>query len=234
MAWVEQRSEESVLPIVLRTRFFDDYLRRIIADGAVRQIVLMAAGLDTRAFRLGFPEHVHVFELDRASVLRHKERILRAAKATCWRRNVEVDLTSAWETPLQKAGFDPRQPSGWLLEGFLFYLSTENLTRLLDRATRLASPGSYIGFDIINGLTLTSKLTKGWVEMQAKAGAPWIGTLDDPERFLADRNWKTSLTALGSPEANYDRWPYPVISSTAPGIPHLWLVVGEKEKTVEA
>lgn len=94
----------------------------------------------------------------------------------------------------------------------------------------LAAPGSYLGFDIINSTTLTSDLTKGWVDMQASSGAPWVGTLDDPEGFLAARHWKASLTLLGAPEVSYDQWPYPVIPATVPGMPRLWFVVGEKER----
>ena len=201
LAWVEQRSADSVLPMVLRTRFFDDFLQRVVTDHAIRQIVLVAAGLDTRAFRLSWPEQMQLFELDQLPVLEHKERILysAAAKPTCKRHVVAVDLTSSWEAALTEASFDPQRPSCWLLEGFLFYLSIQHLTRVLDQAMSLAAPGSHIGFDMINSITLTSKLTRGWVEMQASAGAPWIGTLDDPEGFLAARNWRANLTRSRCP-----------------------------------
>ena len=231
LTWIEQRSADSVISIVLRTRFFDDFLQRIAADNGIRQVVLMAAGLDTRAFRLNWPGQMRLFELDQAPVLEHKEQILRSAGAqpTCERRTIAADLTGPWEAALVEAGFDLEQPSGWLLEGFLFYLSTHNLTHLLDRTMSLAAPGSWIGFDAINAITLTSPVTRGWVQMQADSGAPWIGTLDDPEGFLAIRGWQATVIPLGAPEANYDRWPYPVIPATIPGMPHLWFVIGRKE-----
>jgi len=232
--WISQRSAESVIPIILRTRFYDDFLQHIAEDTDVRQIVLMGAGLDTRAFRLSWPQHTRIFELDQGPVLEYKERILRSAdaKPNCERRAIAVDLTAPWEDALIKAGFDQQRPSCWLFEGFLFYLSTENLTQLLDRTMRLAAPGSYIGFDIINALTLTSPLTQGWVKMQAASGAPWIGTMDDPKEFLAARGWKGTLTPLGAPAANYNRWPFPVIPETVQGMPHLWFVIGEKIKSI--
>lgn len=235
MAWIERRSSDSVIPIVLRTRFFDDFLQRIVTDNAIHQVVLMAAGLDTRAFRLNWPAQTRLFELDQPALLEYKERIVSsvAAKPTCERCAVAVDLTSSWEASLQAAGFDPQKPSAWLLEGFLFYLSTGDLTHLLDRVSNLAAPGSFIGFDAINSITLTSELTKSWVEMQAGAGAPWIGTMDDPQGFLAARNWQASLTLLGDPEASYGRWPFPVIPSTVPGMPRLWFVVAEKEHPIK-
>lgn len=70
--WLKNRSEDSVVPIVLRTRFFDDFLQRITLQSGIRQVVLMAAGMDTRAFRLGWPEQTRVFELDQSSVLEYR------------------------------------------------------------------------------------------------------------------------------------------------------------------
>ena len=98
----------------------------------------------------------------------------------------------------------------------------------LDQTLELAAAGSRIDFDIINSLTLTSPLTKSWVEMQAQAGAPWISSLDDLQGFLAERGWQTTLTPIGAPEANYGRWSLPVIPAQAPGLPHLWFVTGRK------
>ena len=93
----------------------------------------------------------------------------------------------------------------------------------------LAAPGSHIGFDIINSAVLKSELTKAWVEMQEKSGAPWIGTIEDPEAFISVRNWKGSVTPLGAPATNYDRWPHPIIPATIPGMPHLWFITANKE-----
>jgi methyltransferase (TIGR00027 family) len=229
--WIEPRSADSVVPMVIRTRFFDDFLQRITLQNAIRQVVLMAAGLDTRAFRLNWPEGTRLFELDQATVLKYKEQVLRSAGArpACQRQTIEADLTGPWKERLIKAGFDAQHPSGWLLEGFLFYLSNEIVTHLLDEVTSLAAPGSWMGFDVINGTMLTSLWTRQWVEMQANSGAPWVGTMDDPEGFLAARGWKASLTQAGAEDANYGRWPYPVIPTTMPDMPHNWFVIAQKE-----
>jgi methyltransferase (TIGR00027 family) len=229
--WLEQRRPDSLSSILLRTRFFDDFLRRITEQQGVRQVVLLAAGLDTRAYRLSWPEGTRVFELDRPSVLREKERILRSAGAqpACMRQAIGADLTKAWKDRLVGAGFDLRSPSCWLMEGFLFYLSGEELRKLLDEVARLAIPGSWMGFDIINQVMLTSALTRQWVQMQADSGAPWIGTLDDPAGFLAERGWQATLTQAGQPDANHGRWSYPVIPTLMPDMPHNWFVVARKE-----
>jgi methyltransferase (TIGR00027 family) len=229
--WIEQRSADSVVPMVIRTRFFDDFLQRITLQNAIRQVVLMAAGLDTRAFRLNWPEGTRLFELDQAPVLKYKEQVLRSAGArpACQRQTIDADLTGPWKERLIKAGFDAQHPAGWLLEGFLFYLPNESVMHVLDEVTSLAAPGSWMGFDVINSTMLTSPWTRQWVEMQANSGAPWVGTLDDPEGFLAARGWKASLTQAGAEDANYGRWPYPVIPTTMPDMPHNWFVIAQKE-----
>jgi methyltransferase (TIGR00027 family) len=93
---------------VLRTRFFDDFLQRITAQESIRQVVLMAADLDTRAFRLRWRDGTRIYELDQPQVLQHKEAVLRAAGAepTCRREVAEADLTRPWKEALVAAGFD--------------------------------------------------------------------------------------------------------------------------------
>ncbi len=230
-AWIEARPPDSTVPIALRTRYFDDFLGQITGEHGLRQVVLMAAGLDTRAFRLHWPEQTRLFELDQPPVLQYKARVLEAAGARpgAARQAIEADLTEPWQEALRQAGFEPQQPSGWLLEGFLFYLANEHITHLLDVVTSLAAPGSRLGFDIINSTMLTSPWTKPWVEMQAKAGAPWIGTMDDPVGFLAARGWKATLTQAGAADAHHGRWTLPVIPTTMPDMPHNWFVTARRE-----
>jgi hypothetical protein len=80
----------------------------------------------------------------------------------------------------------------------------------------------------VNGLVLTSPWTRPWVEMQAAAGAPWIGTMDDPVGFLAGRGWSASLTQAGQSDANHGRWTLPELPTTMPDVPHSWLVTAER------
>jgi methyltransferase (TIGR00027 family) len=231
-AWLEKRTPEAVLPMVLRTRYFDDFLAQGAIPDGIRQVVVMAAGLDTRAFRLEVPAATRWFELDQPEILAHKERVLGAAGARpkCARHALGVDLTGPWADALMGAGFAPLEPAAWLLEGFLFYLSFQDLTTLLDQVLRMAPTGSRIGFDIINSATLTSPFTRSWVDMQAASGAPWIGALDDPVGFLAERGWTAAAVPLGAEEASYSRWPYPPVPAALPGVPYLWFVTGQKGK----
>jgi len=230
-AWAAAVPAEAFIPIALRTRYFDDFLQRITMDYGIKQIVLAGAGLDTRAFRLSWPEGTQLFELDQASVFDYKEPLLGSAGAqpACNRQIIAADLTTPWKQSLLASGFEIQVPTGWLLEGFLFYLPTGSVTHVLDEVTSLAAPGSWLGFDIVNSAMLTSAMTRPWIEMQAKAGAPWIGTMDDPVGFLAKRNWKASLTQAGQKDAEYGRWPYPVNPTTMPDAPHNWFVTAKRE-----
>jgi len=125
------RRAVSLAPIILRTRYFDNFLQRVTRENAIQQIALMAAGLDTCAYCLFWPAGRRVFKMDRAVVLRSKEQTLRFAGAhsNCQRQTIEVDLTRFWKEALNQAGFKPDQPSVWLLEDFLFlYLHRKNFT----------------------------------------------------------------------------------------------------------
>jgi methyltransferase (TIGR00027 family) len=196
----------------LRTRFFDDFLLGVTHEHALRQVVFIAAGLDTRAYRLAWPEGTWLFEPDQPQVLEYKEQILASARATptCERRAIAVDLTGSWTEVLKEAGFDPQQPTAWLLEGFLVYLPTESGIGMLDEVTTLAAPESWLGFDAMNSEMLTSQWTRPLIEAMEKAGVPWRGALDDPKGFLAERGWRATLAQLGEEGLNFGRWSYPV------------------------
>ena len=232
MAWIEERTEESVLPILLRTRYFDDFLQHTTIENNLSQIVLMAAGMDTRAYRLSWPEKTRLYELDQAAVLQDKGEILRSVHAvpTCKRVSIEVDLSGSWEGKLIQAGFDPEEPSCWLLEGFLFYLPDTAISTVFHKINHLTASGSWMGFDIINSITLTHPLTRQWIEMQAKSGAPWLGTMEDPIGYLAGLGWSASLTQAGQEDAHHGRWPFPTLPTLMPDVPHNWFVTAVKQE----
>ncbi len=135
--------------IVVRTRFYDDYLLEASAGGC-RQIVLLAAGLDTRAYRLAWPGGVTIFEVDQPEVLAFKDRVLaeERAESMCDKRiAVAADLRLDWAQPLIAAGFDPGARTAWLIEGLLIYLSREDAEALLHKVTELSVPGSRLSFE---------------------------------------------------------------------------------------
>jgi methyltransferase (TIGR00027 family) len=131
--------------VVLRTRFFDDYL---LAAGC-EQVVLVAAGLDTRAYRLTWPDDVTLFELDQPEVLAFKQAVLDRERAVpgCDRRAVPVDLRLDWAAALIEAGFDPARRTAWLVEGLLIYLSRDEAERLLTTIGGLSATDSRLSFE---------------------------------------------------------------------------------------
>lgn len=129
---------------VVRTRFYDDALLAACADG-IHQVVLLAAGLDTRAYRLPWPSGVRVYELDLPPVLAFKEKVLTGldAAASCDRTALATDvLQDGWPGQLVEAGFDPALPSAWLAEGLLVYLTAEEAGQLLSVVGKFSAPGS--------------------------------------------------------------------------------------------
>lgn len=231
-AWITGRGDTPALAaITIRARFFDDFLERVTEQHGIRQVVLVAAGLDTRAYRLSWPDGTRVFELDQPDVLADKARILQAesARPTCERQAVEADLGRAWTESLLRAGFRRAEASCWLLEGFLFYLPIDRVRRILDETTAMAAPGSWMGFDIPNTVTLTHAYTRQWIDMQARFGVPFLGTLDDPASEVASRGWVASQVQIGDREANFGRWPYPPIAPEIPDVPRNWLVTAVKD-----
>ena len=131
-----------------RTRLFDDFLRRATAEG-VRRTVILAAGLDSRAFRLAWPDGTVVFELDQPKVLEFKRRVLadRGDVPPVDRREVAVDLREGWPKALRDSGFDPVKPSAWLAEGLLMYLAAAAQEQLSAGIDSLAAPGSGVGLE---------------------------------------------------------------------------------------
>jgi methyltransferase (TIGR00027 family) len=127
----------------VRTHYFDSYFAEATAAG-IRQVVILAAGLDSRAFRLDWPAGTTVYEIDQPQVVHYKTTTLESAGATptADRRPVQVDLRDDWAAALTAAGFDPGQPTAWLAEGLLPYLPAEAQDRLFEILTGLSAPGS--------------------------------------------------------------------------------------------
>ncbi|MEU5420052.1 SAM-dependent methyltransferase [Streptomyces sp. NPDC001407] len=175
--------------VAIRTRFFDDYLLSSAERGR-RQVVLLAAGLDTRAFRLPWPPGTHLFELDLPELLAFKEEVLsrEGATASCRRTVLAADLREDWTPALRAAGFDPALPTAWLAEGLLPYLSAADNDLLADRIGRLSAAGSELALDHLDAETRRGSLA-GTSDTLDGLGASWLSTLDDPAGWLAGHGW---------------------------------------------
>lgn len=134
----------------VRTRFFDAFFADAVAAG-IRQIVILASGLDSRAYRLAWPAGTEVFEIDQPKVLDYKAGILaeHGVQPTARRHEVAIDLRQDWPAALTDAGFDPTRPTAWLAEGLLMYLPAEAQDRLFEKITDLSAPGSRVSAEAV-------------------------------------------------------------------------------------
>ncbi len=142
--------------LAARTKFFDTSFYAA-TDAGVRQIVIPAAGLDSRAYRLAWPKDTVVFELDQPQVLDFKREVLarRGDEPTAERREIAVDLRDDWPRALLHSGFDPLAPSAWLAEGLLIYLPAAAQQHLFAGIDALAAPGSHVAVEEATPLTDT-------------------------------------------------------------------------------
>jgi methyltransferase (TIGR00027 family) len=126
--------------MAVRTRFFDDFFATANDEG-IRQAVILASGLDTRAYRLPWRAGTTVFEIDQPDVIDFKTRTLAGLGAgpTAQRRTVSIDLRDDWPTALQEAGFDSSLPTAWSAEGLLIYLPPHAQDRLFDDITEMSA-----------------------------------------------------------------------------------------------
>jgi methyltransferase (TIGR00027 family) len=137
----------------IRTKYFDDYLLAAVGTG-VRQVVILASGLDSRAYRLDWPSETVVYEIDQPQVIEFKTTTLAdlGAQPTATRRTVPIDLRADWPAALRAAGLDVDAPTAWLAEGLLIYLPSEAQDRLFDNITAMSVPGSAIATEYVPGL----------------------------------------------------------------------------------
>jgi len=186
--------------IVARTVFLD----ALVATAGVDQIVVLGAGLDTRALRLPLPETTVVYELDRQQLFDYKEPVLAgsavAPQSRATRRPVVADLTEDWQKTLCDSGFDPHRPSLWLAEGLLVYLDAADAEAVLDGIDRLSAPGSIAAFTTRNRDAPRSlpaaddtyadvrRLWRSAVDVQARLGPlGWAIEVTDPGDVLREQ-----------------------------------------------
>ena len=147
------RVQAMVDGMAVRTKFFDDYFIDAAGTG-VRQVVILASGLDARAYRLPWPDGTVVYEIDQPQVIEFKTTTLAGigAEPAAERRTVAIDLRADWPAALIAAGLDPAAPTAWLAEGLLIYLPPEAQDRLFDNITALSAPGSTIATEFVPGI----------------------------------------------------------------------------------
>jgi methyltransferase (TIGR00027 family) len=201
----------------LRTRVLDDFLLRSVHTGSARQVVLLGAGLDARAFRLDWPSGCVIFEIDREGVLEFKHEVLDGLSATpkAARVPIPIDLRADWVGALADAGFDTTAPSVWLAEGLLFYLPTVAETNLIDMVDRLSTEGSALAFEVkLDKDLLEYRDSPLYTSTTQQIGIDLLNLFDKEPRpdsagDLASKGWSTSVHTPFDFTRQHGRGPLP-------------------------
>lgn len=208
--------------MAVRTAFFDEYFLNAVASG-VRQVVILASGLDARAWRLPWPDGTTVYELDRSKVLEFKSTTLRnrGAQPTSNLVSVPVDLRQDWPATLQEAGFDTSSPTAWSAEGLLRYLPAQAQDLLQERIHALSPAGSWLAVNALAQGALDPNLRARQRDRSQRFRAAASQVLDvevpdledlwypeertDVTEWLREHGWDASAITMAEMLARYGR-----------------------------
>jgi methyltransferase (TIGR00027 family) len=191
--------------IALRTRFYDTHLMNAVADG-VRQVVILAAGLDTRAYRLPWPADTVVYEVDQPEVIDFKTGELDrlGARPVATHRAIGIDLRDDWQNALRLSGFDVQQPTAWIAEGLLIYLPPDAQDHLLRQITDISAAGSWLATEQVNDLgAFTDELPQQIASQMRARGVDidmtelvYEGTRNAVPEYLTSLGWHVSTQEM--------------------------------------
>jgi methyltransferase (TIGR00027 family) len=217
-----------------RTAFFDEFFLDVTRAG-IRQVVILAAGLDARSWRLPWPDGTTVYELDQPRVLEFKSSTLRehGAEPACNRVGVPMDLRQNWPAALQQAGFDASAPSAWSAEGLMPYLPAAAQDLLFNRVQELTVAGSRVAVEALGPEFLDPEFRAKRRERMDRIRA--LMTKVDPQRevpsneelwYFEEREdvgdwfrrhgWEVAVTSSQELMAGYGRKPVKEVEDTAP------------------
>jgi methyltransferase (TIGR00027 family) len=186
--------------IAVRTRYFDDFFTAA-AEAGLRQAVILAAGLDTRGYRLPWPVGTVVFEVDQPEVIKFKTSTLNrlGAVPTATHKTVAVDLRDDWPTALRGAGFDPAQATAWIAEGLLVYLPPDAQDRLFDNITALSAPGSRLATEHMDMESMPDDWAEKLDERSRRVGSDiklselfYSGDRNTAGEYLSSHGWQVT------------------------------------------
>ncbi|WP_101948380.1 class I SAM-dependent methyltransferase [Mycobacterium sp. 3519A] len=210
--------------IAVRTKFFDDFFVDAGKAG-ITQAVILASGLDARAYRLPWAAGTTVYEIDQPQVIEFKTATMTSigATPTAERRTVAVDLRDDWPEALRASGFDATKPTAWSAEGLLIYLPPDAQDRLFDNITALSAPGSQLATEYHPdaGAAVaerTKKLGGQWREHGFDVDLSqlfYAGERAHVGDYLTAHGWQVSTRTRPEVFAGYGR-EFPVSDEVAP------------------
>jgi len=214
-------------PIVVRTRLYDEALLQAHANG-LSQVVILAAGMDARSYRLPWRDGTTIFEVDQPQVIAVKDERLAGERPRCRRVAVGVDLADDWPKALGTHGFNPAAPTVWTIEGLLQYLHAPDVDQLFARVDALSAPGSVLLYDIVGTALLNAPHLAATLNYMQKLGAPWVFSTDEPAALVERHGWTATLTDMAVPGNRWGRWPHPPVPADVPDAPRGYFVEAAK------
>lgn len=219
--------------LAIRTTYLDRAIGRAMREQEIRQVVFLAAGMDTRYYRLDWPTGVTVYELDRPALLETKAAMLAGEPEPAGRerRTVAVDLTQDWTGPLKEAGWRSEQPTLWVVEGLLFFLPEDAVRTLITTLWQHSAPGSVLLGDVISKAALENPLSRPFMKVLEEDGNPWLFGTEEPEQLLTSCGWTVrEVRQPGEDGADFGRWPYPVPPREVPRVPRSFLFTATRDE----
>jgi methyltransferase (TIGR00027 family) len=212
--------------LAVRSRYFDDRVIEAVSRG-VRTVVLVAAGLDTRVYRLPLPPGLCWIEVDRKETLAYKRRVLGSTPPHAEILDVGGDLRDPGV--LREVTQALRGPSLWAIEGLMVYLDASEVERLLDTVAEHLDAGSAVLFDVPSRASLDpSGRMAATLARHMAHGSPWKFGTDDPAALVESRGLTADVIHVGHPRAHYGRIPWPPVEVLPPGQPTNFLVMGTR------
>jgi methyltransferase (TIGR00027 family) len=223
-AAIANSGEQSTWQIVVRTRFWDEALLR----AGLTQVVILAAGMDARAYRLPWPERTAVYEVDQPVVVAAKAELLAGDEPRCRRVPLGIDLAEDWPAALAAAGFDAAAPSVWLIEGLLQYLDESAVRALFARVDALSAPGSVLLYDVVGKTLLEAPSMAPLLQSMAQQGSPWLFGTDEPGELVERFGWSAVVTDVAGPGNRWNRWFPWVTAAAGPDVPRGYFVEAQR------
>jgi len=197
--------------VAVHLRFFDEFFAQAtkagIRQAVILQGVILAAGLDSRAYRLAWPAGMTVYEIDQPQVIDLKTKALADLIPSADRREMSIDLRQDWPAALRRAGLDAAQPTVWSAEAMLDFMPSDGQDQLLDDITALSAAGSRLATDYLpnfgqvettmraHGRPITDRRRDQGIDTDI-ADLTYPGDRNNVGRYLDTHGWETDETSL--------------------------------------
>jgi methyltransferase (TIGR00027 family) len=201
----------------------------VCAAGAT-QVVILAAGMDARAYRLDWPADTTVYEVDQPTMIVAKNELLRDEQPRCKRVAVGIDLIEDWPNALETHKFTPEVKAVWLIEGLLQYLDEAAVHTLMERVDSLSAAGSTLLYDVVGKTLLDAPFLTPLKRFMAELGAPWTFGTDAPGELTERLGWSAAMTDVAEPGTAWQRWSAPTAPLNVPGVPRGYFVEATKTR----